>query len=161
MCFTVAANGGPVGGWLLLEQVSLFLGHSNIHPLFLLYNKKRGVSRYLSLLEDDFILTRQTNRRTAHILPRPICRGERLRCRVSRRLLFPKDFAFSFLLGMRHEDCSVCIFHRSILQRPGLRPVTRVNPVRLLGCWECGNRRLKLFFTSGMIKSTKVLPVTH
>lgn len=52
-------------------------------------------------------------------------------------------------------------FHRSVLQRPRLRPMTRVNPVRLLECWECGDRRLKLFSRSGMIKSTNVLPMTY
>lgn len=112
------------------------------------------------------MLTRPTNKRT-HILPPneyiwgPRGRGEKLRCRFRRRLLFPKYFALSFLLGMSHEDCSVCIFHRSVLQRPRLRPMTRVNPVRLLGCWECGDRRLKLFSRSGMIKSTNVLPITY
>lgn len=39
--------------------------------------------------------------------------------------------------------------------------MTRVNPVRLPGCWECGDRRLKLFSRSGMIKGTNVLPMTY
>lgn len=95
---------------MLLEQVSLFLGHSNTHPIFLLYNKMRGISQYLSLLEFNFILTRPTDRRTIQILPPdeciwgPTCRGEKLRCRFRRRLLVPKYFASSFLLGIRHED---------------------------------------------------------
>lgn len=55
----------------------------------------------------------------------------------------------------------MCTFHRSVLQRPRLRLKTRVNPVRLLGCWECGDRRLKLFSMSGMIKSANVLPMTY
>lgn len=87
----------------------------------------------------------------------PQRQGEKLRCRF-RRLLFPKYFVLSFLLGTRHEDCSVCIFHRRALQRPRLRPMTRANPVRLLGCWECGDRRLKLLSRSGMIKGTGVCP---
>lgn len=85
---------------------------------------------------------------------------ERVRCRLRRRLLFPKCFVL-FPSGMRHEDCSVCTFHRSVLQRPRLRPKTTVNPVRLLGCWECGDRRLKLFPRSGMIKSANVLPMMY
>lgn len=60
-----------------------------------------------------------------------------LRCRFRRGLLSLEYLAFSFLSGMKDEDCSVYVYHRSILQRPRLRTITRVNPVRLR--WGTGH----------------------
>lgn len=87
--------------------------------------------------------------------------GREIKVQAQKEASIPQMFCSLFPSGIRHEDCSVCTFHRSVLQRPRLRPKTRVNPVRLLGCWECGDRRLKLFSRSGMIKSTNVLPMMY
>lgn len=89
------------GGRLLLEQVSLFLGHSNIHPLFLLYNKMRGISQYLSLLEFNFILPRPTDRRTTHILPLMSVygaprAGRETKVQVQKEASSPQVFCFLF-----------------------------------------------------------------
>lgn len=49
----------------------------------------------------------------------------------------PQMFCSLFPSGVRHEDCSVCTFHRRVLQRPRLRPKTRVNREApwVLGMW--------------------------